>query len=107
RGWRFAAGDIAGAAAPAFDDTQRPWSSVSVPHTYAAREAEDGAAEGRQRVAWYRLHLPPLPDRSGRRFFLQFDAASAVAEVYVNGTRLGQHRGRSSAFRFDATEALG
>ncbi len=38
--------------------------------------------------------------------WLQFDGVNQVADVWVNGVRLGQHRGGFAGFRFDATSAL-
>lgn len=38
--------------------------------------------------------------------FLQFDAASRIATVWLNGTLLGTHRGGFSRFRLDSTAAL-
>ena len=43
---------------------------------------------------------------AGRKFFLQFDGANTITDVWVNGTYLGQHRGGYARFRFDATAAL-
>ncbi|HEY5079760.1 MAG TPA: glycoside hydrolase family 2 TIM barrel-domain containing protein, partial [Opitutaceae bacterium] len=37
---------------------------------------------------------------------LQFDGASLMADVYVNGVHLGTHKGGFARFRFDATAAL-
>ena len=38
--------------------------------------------------------------------FLQFAGANQVADVWVNGTHLGQHQGGYARFRFGATAAL-
>src|ERR1019366_3179095 len=40
---------------------------------------------------------------SARHFFLKFDGAFLVADVYVNGTLLGEHQGGFAAFVFDVT----
>ena len=41
-----------------------------------------------------------------KRYFLQFESASQVADVYLNGQFLGQHRGGFGAFCFEITKAL-
>jgi len=38
--------------------------------------------------------------------WLQFDGANTTALVWVNGVRLGEHKGGCSRFRFDATTVL-
>ncbi len=109
-GWKFQLGGPAGeaAATPAFDD--RGWDSVAVPHTWnklgnyqTTRRADANAVRG---IGWYRLHFAAPRRVPGARVFLQFDAASIVADVWLNGKRLGRHEGAFSRFRFDATDAL-
>ena len=103
-GWRFLAGDEATAAEPGFDDSG--WEKVNLPHTWNAFDGEDGGGNYRRGAGWYRRHLLIDPAMAGRRLYLQFDGASLSAEVYVNGRRLGTHKGGFACFRFDATDAL-
>jgi beta-galactosidase len=103
-GWRFLACDQAGAAQPAFNDAG--WQKVDLPHTWNAFDGEDGGNNYRRGAGWYRRHLRVDPAMAGRRLYLQFDGASLMADVYVNGTWLGAHRGGFARFRFDATQAL-
>lgn len=116
-GWRFRyAGDerrpddAAGAdwrpaeAAAGFDDSG--WEPVSVPHTWNALDGEDGGDNYRRGAGWYRRHLVVDPRLEGRRLYLQFDGVSLMADVFVNGKRLGTHRGGFARFRIDATGAL-
>ncbi len=110
-GWHFVKSDAAGAEAPAFDD--RAWQSVSVPHTYNAQDSGIGGAKARgepegvyyRGPAWYRLGFAASP-QAGKRYLLNFGGVSLKAEVWLNGRRLGLHKGGYGAFRFDATEAL-
>src|SRR5208282_4934632 len=43
---------------------------------------------------------------AGKELYLVFEGAAAIADVYVNGQHLGQHRGAYTRFVFDATSAL-
>jgi hypothetical protein len=43
---------------------------------------------------------------TAERTFLRFEAAPLVADVYLNGTRLGQQRGGFKAFTFELTDAM-
>lgn len=114
-GWRFIANDVpTGAIAPDFDDSQ--WASVSVPHTWNRvgfyRNTTNGHLnhesniDKRMGAGWYRLHFTPRPIARGQRAWLEFDAVSRIAEVWLNGVKLGAHAGGFSRFRFDATRAL-
>lgn len=107
-GWRFHLGDVAEASAPGFDDGG--WDKVSVPHTWnrvgnygETRRADANLTRG---IGWYRLHFTVPEGPKGRRVYLQFDAASIIADVWVNGQKLGSHAGAFSRFRIDATEAV-
>jgi beta-galactosidase len=114
-GWRFIQDDtVQGAEKPEFDD--RHWADVKVPHTWnrvgfyrsdptthVNRIENVNKVEG---IGWYRLSFTPPANSKGKRAWLQFDAASRTAEVWLNGIRLGQHAGGFSRFRFDATDKM-
>ncbi len=103
-GWRFLAGDDPKAADPAFDDSS--WQPVELPHTWNALDGQDGGNNYRRGPGWYRRHLSVDASLAGKRLYLQFDGASLMADVYVNGAHLGNHKGGFARFRFDATSAL-
>jgi beta-galactosidase len=114
-GWRFKQDDtIRGAEAPEFSDAD--WAAVSVPHTWnrvgyyltdvAGRMNTPDNVNKTQGVGWYRLAFTPPATFKGKRAWLQFDAASRMANVWLNGIHLGEHKGGFSRFRLDATAAL-
>jgi beta-galactosidase len=103
-GWRFLRSDATGASATAFDDAS--WTAVTVPHTWNASDGQDGGNNYYRGIGWYRRHVSVPAAAAGKRLFLQFDAANIVADVWVNGTSLGQHRGGFSRFRYDVTSAM-
>lgn len=98
--WRFARADIANAETIEFDDSG--WQTVSLPHSFNAQDGDEHDYRG---PAWYRRHVMLKP-MHGRRVFLEFGAATLVADVYVNGQPVGQHRGGFASFRFDVTTIL-
>lgn len=104
-GWRFQFGDPGPeAAATGFDDAG--WETVEVPHTWnrvGRYGLERAGGDNRQGVGWYRLAYTAPQDAPGRRQYLDFAAVGNIAEVWVNGTRIGEHRGAYSRFRFDVT----
>lgn len=102
--WRFIRQDVVGAQNPGFDDSA--WSAITLPHTWNNLDGQDGGGNYYRGIGWYRTHYPVDASLSGRRFFLKFDAAFSVADVYVNGNYLGQHQGGFAAFAFDVTPYL-
>lgn len=108
-GWRFMQSqDLENVEAPGFDDAS--WGSVDVPHTWN-RIGNEGTERSPlsndvQGIGWYRLHFKAPPARAGSRYFLQFDAVSTVADVWLNGRYLGKHAGAFARFRFDASTCI-
>lgn len=109
QGWRFHFGEVPDTiSAPDFDDSQ--WQPVSLPHSwnrmgnYAQQRAE--GTDVRQGTGWYRLRLDKMALAKGKRAILQFDGVGAIADLWVNGQHVGQHKGAFSRFRFDVTDQL-
>jgi len=106
-GWKFVKQD----AQP--DASFANWEAVSVPHTWNALDGQDGKKaepelpDGYYRgPAWYARELEIPSAWKGKRVFIRFEAASLVADVYLNGKRLGQHRGGFAAFCYELTPHL-
>jgi len=59
-----------------------------------------------QRV-WYRRTFTLPDDWPGRRTLLHFGAVDWEASVWINGTRVGTHRGGYDPFTLDISDALG
>ncbi len=113
-GWQF---NFVGEAGPdAHDPKPENWQQVSVPHTwnrvgYYLSDPQTHVNSTQnvnkaQGVGWYHLSFTPAADGAGKRAFLEFDAASRTAEVWLNGVRLGEHRNPFGRFRLDATDAI-
>jgi beta-galactosidase len=103
--WLFQKGDSLGADAPRFDDST--WESVTLPHTWNAHDGQDGPTTPYYRgIGWYRRHFTPAANLAGKRLYLQFDGASLISDVYVNGAHLGSHAGGFARFRFEVTNKL-
>ena len=104
-GWRFAFGDE---FSDKSDDSH--WQTVSLPHTWnrigghPAKQADANDARGK---GWYHLKFAaPAGAAKPRRTWLQFDGASIVSEVWLNGVAVGRHAGGVSGFRFDVSDAI-
>jgi beta-galactosidase len=103
-GWRFVFDDdLADSAALA--STGLDWAAVTLPHSWNAEDAASLQATGYERgVGWYRLEFPT--PAAGARHWLEFGAASLVADVWLNGQSIGSHKGAFTTFRFDVTDDL-
>jgi len=101
-GWRFHLNEVTNAQTVRFDDSA--WESISLPHNWGWQDAQAGKNYYRG-PGWYRRELVVLP-QAGKRYFLRFEAASLVANVYLNGQLLGEHRGGFGAFCFEITSQL-
>jgi beta-galactosidase len=104
RPWRFIRQDVAGAEAINFDDSA--WQTVNLPHTWNNLDGQDGGGNYYRGAAWYRRHFKPGSQLAGRSLFLKFDGAATTADVFVNGTLAGTHKGNFAAFCFDVTSLL-
>jgi hypothetical protein len=83
--WRFEAGDDAGWADPALDDSS--WHTVTPGEPLADQGIDPYAG-----YAWYRLRLRPEPADAVPDLLVLNDPAGEVA-VYVNGVEAGHTRG--------------
>ena len=58
-------------------------------------------------VAWYwRDFVAPSNPHAQGRYILRFVAVDYLAEVWVNGVRVGQHEGAEAPFEFDVTDSV-
>jgi len=105
--WKFIKQDAA-LTAPTGD-----WESISVPHTWnnldgqAGKKADPELKDGYYRgPGWYARSLDIPASWKNKRVFLRFEAASTVAQAYLNGRLLGEHRGCFTAFCYELTPLL-
>jgi len=101
-GWRCQRSDDTNAVAAGFADAD--WQKISLPHCWGWNEAQVTKNYYRG-PGWYHRALDLQPER-GKRYFLRFEAASTVADVFLNGQKLGEHRGGFGSFCYEITETL-
>ncbi len=93
-GWHFVGGSIDGSVVDEI---------VDLPHTWNATDAPSGYAYYRGKGTYTRSLEIPASDR-GKRFFLHFEGAQTVADVTLNDSHIGQHRGGYAAFAYEITD---
>ncbi len=110
-GWIFHKGEIPFATEQNIDE--KDWQRVNIPHTwnvddsYDKRGVDDGwdiAYYYYRGAGWYRKWIKLNEAESNKRIHIHFEAANAVAEVYVNGKFVGKHIGGYSEFKFEITD---
>lgn len=107
--WKFTKSDPAGAAQPGFDDAA--WITVSAPHTFNDTDTFDNWSTPGHRGeqiqwagrTWYRKTFTLPESARGKKVFIEFEGVRQVAEVYLNGEKLGVSKTGFTPFGFDLT----
>ncbi|MDB5351322.1 MAG: glycoside hydrolase [Planctomycetota bacterium] len=88
-------------AAKGFDRT------IVVPFAWESELSGLGKLTDAPKVGWYRRTFSVPGDfPKGHHVWLRFGAVDHRADVWVNGTKVGDHEGGYTPFEFDVTEAL-
>lgn len=120
--WKFIRGNVNDASEVRFDDTS--WRSLDLPHDWSiedlpekegikqigpfSEESAGGISTGHVvgGTAWYRKHFTINKDDAGKIVKILFDGVYMDADVWLNGTHLGNHPYGYTAFSYDLTEHL-
>ncbi len=98
--WDYTIAD-SGAAQPTHWDGE-----ILVPFAVQSQlSGVERAVTDSQRLWYHRAFTPPPIPRQGR-LLLHFGAVDWDATVWVNGTKVGEHRGGYDPFTFDITDAV-
>lgn len=89
------------------DGGKRFTRTIQVPYAYQAKLSGIGDPSFHD-VVWYRrtVQVPQSFRANGRRVMLNFGAVDYETNVWVNGDRVGDHRGGHVPFAFDITDQL-
>lgn len=85
---------------------QRSGKRVDLPHTWNTTDALSGKIDYKRGIGNYKKSLFIKQDWKGKRLFIRFEGANSVANLFVNGKHVGEHRGGYAAFIFEITEHL-
>lgn len=117
--WKFHKADVKNAHKVSFKD--EAWLDITIPHDYNG--GSDGvnydvfkgrfnfAMDPDERTmykgpAWYRTEFTVDSKYVGKRVFIEFEAVSLEATVWVNGKEVGNHKGGYTAFSIDVTDYI-
>ena len=81
--------------------------TVDLPHTWNARDGQDGGNDYWRGTCIYRTHFAaPKFNTASHQVWIQFDGVNASAHVVLNGSPVCNHDGGYSTFRANITELL-
>lgn len=80
--------------------------TVSLPHTWNADEVQNEKFNYQRTSGVYRKQIFIDKEWKDKRFFLFFEGANSVADVFVNKKYVGQHKGGYTMFCFEITSFI-
>ena len=77
---------------------------ITLPHTWNAEDGTDGGNDYFRGKCLYarRLSLSELP--RNEKYYIEFEGVNSVAEVYLNGVKIKEHKGGYSTFRAELND---
>lgn len=101
--WNSHEGDLPGMP---FYDGGMKWEKVSIPHTWNAGMSWTTRGGYYRGICWYKHQLIIPSTYRDKRLFLHFEGANQETEVFVNGSRVGHHKGGYTGFTFEISDLL-
>ncbi len=102
--WKYLPEGADFAQRPKADDSK--WQTINLPHTWNAKDPFDDDETSRRGISWYRKKLMLDNRLKDKKIYLNFEGASQVADVYVNGVFAGEHKGGYTGFTLDVTDLV-
>ena len=79
---------------------------ITVPFAVESELSGVGKRVSANQILWYKKEFSVNPEFSGKRVLLHFDAVDWYSIVYLNGKKLGEHKGGYMPFSFDITDYI-
>lgn len=102
RSWKFIRSDIEGGEAIDYDDSA--WVDVGLPHNFSI--PYEMSSQFYVGYGWYRKNFNVPSGWNNKKVELEFEGVFQIADVYVNGEKVGTHCGGYSGFVYDITDYL-
>ncbi len=85
--------------------SQNASATVNLPHTW---NSTDFMSDGGYRRGYgsYSKDIEIPAEYKGKRIFLRFEGAGSVANVFINSSHLGEHKGGYTAFTYEITDRV-
>ena len=92
------------ATSATYDDSS--WERINLPHTWNANDTE-GTGPGYWRgIGWYRKRFHIAPKYRTKAVRLRIGGANQRSILWLNGMKVGEHKGGYESFEFDITGKL-
>ena len=83
------------------------WKAVTLPHNWEDYHGYHRVSHGNLHgTTWYRKRVVYSPEWRKKRVWLLFEGVGSYADVWVNETYVGGHKGGRTCFSLDITDAL-
>lgn len=103
RDWQFSFSDELDDFSDKISEDSK-WERVGLPHTFSLPYfRSESFYEG---YGWYQKTLQIEESWLNQNVSLEFDGVFQVVEVYLNGTKVGEHRGGYTGFTIDISDAV-
>ncbi len=80
------------------------WEHVGLPHSFSIPYFRSESFY--QGYGWYQKKLQISNEWLGKHIYLEFDGVFQVAEIFMNGNKVGEHRGGYTGFTIDISESV-
>ncbi|MCH1925815.1 DUF4982 domain-containing protein [Shewanella sp. C32] len=102
-GWLYSPHDMNDGQRLALDESS--FTPVSLPHANKLMDRHlDVDANAFRFVSWYRRHFALSEQYQSKRVLINFEGVATVADVFINGHHVTQHKGAYSGFTVDVTD---
>lgn len=81
------------------------WEDITLPHTYNKDDMQKDRNFFEGNAVYQKTFRPAETDKE-RRTFLKFEGVGAVAQLFVNGNYIGEHKGGYSMFVFEISNSI-
>ncbi|GEM70019.1 beta-galactosidase [Sphingobacterium mizutaii NBRC 14946 = DSM 11724] len=81
------------------------WEDITLPHTYNKDDMQKDRNFFEGKAVYQKTFHPDEADKN-RRTFLKFEGVGAVAQLFVNGNYIGEHKGGYSMFVFEISNSI-
>lgn len=89
-----------------YSEDKTSWETINIPHTWNDQDAFDDEPGYRRGLGYYQKQIFIASEEKENIHYLKFNAVNQEATVFINGEKVGNHKGGYTAFNFEITKYL-